>query len=76
MFFLGFMLIGRLWIHGLQPILTFLGIVTAALVITQKEAILNATGFVFILWRDLFAIGDRIQIDTHKGDVIGISYED
>ncbi len=70
--FLGIILIGRLWIQGFQPILAFMGIVAAALTITQKEAILNGSGFIFILWRDLFIIGDRIEICEKKGDVIGI----
>ena len=70
--FLGLILVGRLWLEGFQPILTFLGIIAAALTITQKESLMNMTGMGFILGRNLFSVGDRIQVGEHKGDVIGI----
>ncbi|MBU2512348.1 mechanosensitive ion channel family protein [bacterium] len=61
-----------LWLENLQPILTFFGIIAAALTITLKEVLLNLAGVLFILWRNIFAVGDRIEVDTHKGDVVGI----
>ncbi|MBF0288566.1 MAG: mechanosensitive ion channel [SAR324 cluster bacterium] len=67
---LAIILVGRLWMQGLQPILTFLGIIAAALTITQKELIMNLVGGWFIIWRGLFKVGDRIEIGDHKGDVV------
>ncbi|MGK5095248.1 mechanosensitive ion channel domain-containing protein [Deltaproteobacteria bacterium TL4] len=74
LFFAGLILIGRLWIQGLEPVLTFLGLIAAALTVTQKESIMNLVGFIFILWRNLFLSGDRVQIGTYQGDVIGIGF--
>ncbi len=65
-------LIGWLWLENLQPILTFFGIIAAALTITLKEVLLNLAGVLFIFWRNIFAVGDRIEINDHKGDVVGI----
>ncbi len=69
---LGVFLVGRLWVQGLSTIFTVLGLIGAALTITQKEALMNLTGWGVIFWRNLFALGDRIQIGTHQGDVIGM----
>ncbi|MBF0278778.1 MAG: mechanosensitive ion channel [SAR324 cluster bacterium] len=69
---IGILLVGRLWIQGFQPVLTFFGLIAAALTITQKESIMNLAGWGFILWRGLYDIGDRIQIGNHKGDVLDI----
>lgn len=71
--FLTIILVGRVWFSGFQPILTFLGITAAALTISLKEPIQNLAGLFMILWRDIFAVGDRIEISGHKGDVIGTS---
>ncbi|MBF0239329.1 MAG: mechanosensitive ion channel family protein [SAR324 cluster bacterium] len=65
-------LLGKLWLGGLQPISTFLGITAAALVISQKETLTNFMGWIFIQWRHLFSIGDRIEIVNNKGDVVDI----
>ncbi|WP_319542034.1 mechanosensitive ion channel domain-containing protein [uncultured Pseudodesulfovibrio sp.] len=59
-----------IWLEGLGPILTALTIVAAALTIVAKEMIINFLGSFVIFWRQLFAIGDRIQIGDHTGDVI------
>lgn len=74
-FFLGVSLV-IIWLEGLGPILTALTIVAAALTIVSKELILNFLGSFVIFWRELFAIGDRVQIGEYSGDVIdkGILY--
>lgn len=70
--FMSAALIGWIWLNDLQPVLTFLGIIAAGLTITLKEVVLNLAGVLFILWRNIFAVGDRIEINQHKGDVVGI----
>lgn len=67
----GLFFIGRIWIHAIQPMFAFFGIIAAALTISQKESIMNLTGGLFIIWRSLFAVGDRIQIGEFRGDVVG-----
>ena len=66
------LLCGRLWLKGLEPLLTFMGIISAAFTITQKETLMNLVGWAFISWKTLFELGDRIQIGDNRGDVIGI----
>ncbi|WP_242012359.1 mechanosensitive ion channel family protein [Pseudodesulfovibrio cashew] len=59
-----------IWMDGLGPIVTVLSVVAAALTIVSKELILNFLGSFVILWRELFAIGDRVQVGDCAGDVI------
>ena len=61
------------WTQSFYLLTTFLGLIAAALVITWKEPFLSLAGWIFILWRKPFAVGDRIQIGKHKGDVIDTS---
>lgn len=65
-----------IWLEGLAPILTALTIVAAALTIVSKELLLNFLGSFVIFWRELFAIGDRVQVGESTGDVIdkGVLY--
>jgi small-conductance mechanosensitive channel len=67
---LGFLLIGREWFEGMQSVATFLGLLSAGLAIALRELISNFAGWVFILWRQPFHLGDRIQIGDQHGDVI------
>ena len=69
---LGIILVGRLWVEGVHTLFTILGLIGAALTITQKEALMNLTGWGVILWRNLFVIGDHIQIGINQGDVVGM----
>ncbi len=71
--FLAIILVGRSWLNGLEPILTFLGIIAVGLTISMKEILLNIAGMIVIMWRNVFVIGDRIEIADRKGDVVGIS---
>jgi small-conductance mechanosensitive channel len=62
--------LGRIWFVGFRTFATFLGLVSAGLVLALKEPVLNMAGWFFILWRRPFVLGDRIQIGTFSGDVI------
>ena len=70
--FLAIILVGSIWIKGLGPLGTYLGIASAGLAIALHETIANIAGWFFILWRKPFVIGDRIQIGDTKGDVIDL----
>lgn len=61
-----------IWFSEFRSIATFLGLVGAALTIALRDPILNLAGWVFILARQPFKIGDRIQIGEQRGDVIDI----
>jgi small-conductance mechanosensitive channel len=67
---LGILLVGRVWYEGIANLATFLGLVSAGLAIALRDPIVNLGGWLFIIWRRPFVVGDRIQIGEHAGDVI------
>jgi small-conductance mechanosensitive channel len=69
---LGVILIGRIWIRGIDSIATFLGLASAGLAIALHDTIANIAGWIFILFRKPFEVGNRIQIGEQIGDVIDI----
>jgi small-conductance mechanosensitive channel len=71
-FSIGFLLIGRIWFEGFNSLATFLGLLSAGLAIALKDPLVNLAGWMFIIWRKPFIVGDRIQIGNNAGDVIDI----
>ena len=71
-FTIGFLLIGRIWFEGFSSLATFLGLLTAGLAISLKDPLVNLAGWMFIIWRKPFVVGDRIQFSNNSGDVIDI----
>ncbi|HSG42487.1 MAG TPA: mechanosensitive ion channel domain-containing protein [Anaerolineales bacterium] len=67
---LGIFLIGRIWYEGMTAVATFLGLVSAGIAIALKDPIVNFAGWLFIVWRKPFTVGDRIQVGEHAGDVV------
>lgn len=67
---LAILLVIPIWFRGLGSMATFLGLVSAGLAIALTQPITNLAGWLFILWRRPFRVGDRIQIGEHIGDVI------
>ncbi|MDA1189063.1 MAG: mechanosensitive ion channel family protein [Chloroflexi bacterium] len=63
-------LVAIIWSRGVLGIVTSIGIVTAGLAIALQDPIVNMAGWLFIMWRRPFKIGDRVQIGEHTGDVI------
>ncbi len=70
--FLGFLIVGRIWFEGLQSLATFLGLLSAGLAIALRGPVTDFAGWIFLLWRKPFDVGDRIQVGDNKGDVIDI----
>ena len=68
--FLGFLLIGAVWVAGLKQFGTFLGILSAGIAIALKEPLVNMAGWLFIVLKRPFSVGDRIQVGNTSGDVI------
>lgn len=66
------LLIGRIWIEGIDSLTTFLGLATAGVAVAMHDTIANIAGWIFILSRKPFQVGDRIQIGETAGDVIDI----
>lgn len=67
---LGVILVGRIWIGGVESLATFLGLVSAGVAIALQGPITDLAGWAFLLWRRPFEVGDRVQIGEHAGDVI------
>ena len=69
---IGLVLIGRVWLEGIQSLVTYLGLVSAGIAVALRDPIVNWFGWMFIGWRRPFTVGDRIQIGSLVGDVIDI----
>jgi len=65
-------LIGHVWLDGFKSITTFLGLASAGVAIALHDTIANIAGWLFIISRKPFTVGDRIQIGKTAGDVIDI----
>jgi len=64
--------LGVIWFAGLERLATFAGILGAGLAVALHDTIANIAGFLFIILRRPFEIGDRIEIEGIAGDVIDI----
>ncbi len=71
---LGIILISLVWVKQMDSLATFLGLLSAGLAIALKDPITNFAGWLFILLRRPFDVGDRVQIGNHAGDVIDIRF--
>jgi small-conductance mechanosensitive channel len=69
---LSILLVGTVWLEGLRSLGTFLGLLTAGIAIALKDLVASAAGWVFILWRRPFQMGDRIQLGDRAGDVVDV----
>jgi small-conductance mechanosensitive channel len=64
--------LGVIWFAGLERIATFAGILGAGLAVAWHDTIADIAGFLFIMIRRPFEVGDRIEIEGVAGDVIDI----
>jgi small-conductance mechanosensitive channel len=72
--FLIIILLGRIWIKGIDSLATFLGLTSAGLAIAMKDTVTDVMGWLFIMWNKPFVLGDRIQLKDITGDVIRIGF--
>ncbi len=72
-FILTVVLLGRVIFEGFHGVATFLGLLTAGFAIALKDPLVNLAGWMLIIWRRPFAVGDRIQIGNHAGDVMDLT---
>lgn len=66
----GFLVVGRIWYTGIESLATFLGLLSAGLAIALRDLVASFAGWLFIIWRRPFQVGDRIQIGDVAGDVV------
>jgi len=69
---ISFLVIISIWVNEFRSIATVIGLLTAGLTIALKDPVVNVAGWIFLLIRRPFSIGDRIEIGNMKGDVIDI----
>ncbi|MGB5913425.1 MAG: mechanosensitive ion channel domain-containing protein, partial [Phormidesmis sp.] len=62
-----------LWLPNMEGLSTFLGLFAAGVAVVMRDPLVNLVAWLFILWRQPFKVGDRIQMGEHAGDVIDIA---
>lgn len=62
----------RIWAAGLAGLGTYLGLLSAGIAVALGDPLTNFAGWMFIILRRPFRIGDRIQIGAQTGDVVDI----
>ena len=68
--FLILLIILFIWFAQLRAIAAAIVVVAAAIVVATKEFLLNIVGFFYQSASKFIAIGDRIEVDGTRGDVI------
>src|SRR5690625_7940767 len=58
----------------MSSLATFLGLLTAGLAIALRDPVSDFAGWMFIIFKKPFELGDRIQIVEHHGDAIDIRF--
>jgi small-conductance mechanosensitive channel len=71
---LSVIVVAAIWLESLRSLATYLGLLSAGLAIALKDPLTDLVGWIFILARKPFEIGDRIQIGEHAGDVIDLRF--
>ncbi|TNF45116.1 MAG: mechanosensitive ion channel family protein [Bacteroidetes bacterium] len=68
----GVILVAAVWLPAFKQFGAFLGLFSAGLAIALKDPLTNFAGWIFILFRKPFVVGDRVQIGENAGDVVDI----
>lgn len=69
---IGFVLVSSVWLQAFRQFGAFLGLFSAGLAIAMKDPLTNLAGWFFIVFRNPFVVGDRVQVGKFSGDVIDI----
>jgi len=64
--------LGFIWLEALGDVGTFLGLLSAGIAIALADVFLDMAGWVYILLRRPFRVGDRIETVGYRGDVVDI----
>lgn len=69
--------LAQLWFNQGLSMASFVGLLSAGLAFIFREPLLNLAGWGYIITRNPFSVGDRIQIDNAAaGDVVDVSLLD
>ncbi|MFC1809356.1 mechanosensitive ion channel family protein [Candidatus Omnitrophota bacterium] len=69
-----FLYIFFIWIQNINSLTIFLSVISAGIALALQEALLCIAGWFLILVRRPFEVGDRIEMNGVKGDVIDIRF--
>ncbi len=61
-----------IWVEDLQSLVLGFGLVAAAFTLTMQDVAKNFVGGLSIFFNRIYRVGDRIEINSKKGDVIDI----
>src|SRR5262249_36199420 len=61
-----------IWFQGITGLATYLGLLSAGLAIALQDPLANLAGWLYIIFRRPFRIGDRIEVGSYAGDVVDI----
>ena len=67
---IGIIIVGRIWYDGVQSIATYFGLLSAGIAVALRDPLVNLAGWLYIVSRKPFEVGERIQIGDIAGDVI------
>jgi len=69
--FVGVVVLASVWVEA-SGFTTYIGFLTAGLAIALSDVLKNLAGWLFIVTRRPFRLGERVEIEGKKGDVIDI----
>jgi small-conductance mechanosensitive channel len=67
---LALLLVGPLWVKGIEDTATFLGLLSAGLAVAFRDVLVDLAGWLYIVGQKPFRVGDRVEIAEYSGDVI------
>jgi small-conductance mechanosensitive channel len=70
--FAALLLLVDIWVQGMTGLATYLGLLSAGIAIALQDPLTNFVGWIFILTRRPFKVGDRVQLGNFQGDVVDI----
>ena len=66
------MILGAIWFNGWDQLTTILALILAGATIALREPLVGVVAWAYIAWRKPFVLGDRVEVDTVRGDVADI----
>ena len=61
-----------IWFEAFDNLPTYLGLVSAGIAIALADVLKNMAGWIYILVRKPFQVGDRVEVNGMKGDVVDV----
>lgn len=69
---IGFLGLVQIWLGGVGGLGTYLGILSAGIAIALADVLESLAGWIYIVARRPFQVGDRVEIEGTIGDVVDI----